>query len=258
MTDPVFLAEDHLAGVRAGDAYELTGAEARHAVAVRRLRRGEGVEIVDGAGTRLRGDVAATVANPPSLTITVRDVVAEPAPAPELVLVQALGKGGRDEAAIEAATELGVDAVVAWQSQRCVSRWTGGKVAKSTARWESILSAAAKQSRRARFPRMLGFAAGTDIHADGGPLAEIRTSNPRVLVLHESAERPLTSLDLDDHDPRRPVVVVVGPEGGLSPEEVAAWAAAGGDIVLLGPHVLRTSTAGPAALTLLNARLGRW
>lgn len=258
MTDPVFLARQRLGELSPGNEYELTGAEARHAVVVRRIRSGERIELVDGEGTRVRGSVAATGANPPSLTLTVAAVESEPPPTPELILVQALGKGGRDEAAIEAATELGVDGVAAWQSERCVSRWDAAKTTKGIARWESILAAAAKQSRRARFPRMLGFAAGGAIHSARGPLAEALAADARIFVLHESAQTALTGLDLDGHDPRRPVVVVVGPEGGLTEAELSSWAGAGGEIVLLGRHVLRTSTAGPAALALLNARLGRW
>ncbi|QGH69553.1 16S rRNA (uracil(1498)-N(3))-methyltransferase [Pseudactinotalea sp. HY158] len=262
MTDPVFFAADLPAAARVGDTFELTGPEARHAVAVRRIRVGEAIEIVDGAGTRLRGRATAVGANPPSLTLGVEDRVLEPAPSPELILVQALGKGGRDEAAIEAATELGVDAVVAWQAERSVARWDGPKVAKGVHRWESILVAAAKQSRRARFPRMLGFAAGPGILGVGGPLGPAIAAGARILVLHESAEAPLTAMALgsgrDAGPADRPVVVVVGPEGGLSEAELARWSGAGGTATLLGPHVLRTSTAGPAALTVLNARLGRW
>lgn len=249
MTLPVFLGER----LDPGEGHhQLTGAEARHALRVRRIRPGERIDIVDGAGVRLRGVVTATESEPDRLTIAVEHRLTEEPPRPPVFLVQALGKGGRDEAAIEAATELGVDGILAWQSERSVSRWHGAKIAKGVARWSALIQAAAKQSRRARFPQNLGFVAG----AQAGPaLAERIGGTAQVFILHESADQSLVRSQIDGG---APVVIVVGPEGGLTDAEIDHWRAHGGRPVQLGHHVLRTSTAGPAAVAVVNAQVGRW
>ncbi|MGC5616496.1 RsmE family RNA methyltransferase [Georgenia sp. Z1491] len=309
MTRPVFLAEPaELADVRAGGVAHVRGPEAHHAASVRRIRSGEEVDVVDGRGRRVTG--AVTDAAKDRLTVSVTTVVDEPAPTPRLVLVQALGKGGRDEQAVESATELGVDRVVPWQAERCVSRWDA-KADKGRARWTSVAEGAAKQSRRARVPavdavvttasladavaRATGAGAaeasgpgGTAGHGAGAPGAA--GSGATVLVLHESATERLAALlaagavapgPAAPEVPVRPAAVapgpaapevpvqhaaaapgevwcVVGPEGGISDAELDALVAAGAVPVRLGPHVLRTSSAGPAALAALGAALGRW
>ena len=230
-----------------GAAFALTGAEARHAVSVRRIRVGETVEVVDGRGGRMRGQVRSAEKN--SLEIQVDDLRREEPPAARILLVQALAKGGRDEAAIEAATEVGADAVIAWESARSVSQWRGEKSAKGLTRWEGILTSAMKQSRRAFLPELLGFARGEEI-------TDLLPTGAHVLVLHETATTPLTAADLPESGV---IAVVVGPEGGLSEGELEMFTRApGAQQVLLGPEVVRTSTAGPAAIAVLNARLGRW
>lgn len=261
MSTPVFLAEpDELRGAEPGGTVTLRGEEARHAVGVRRIRTGETVDLVDGAGRRVRGEVVAAAAG--ELSITAGTVHDEPAPTVRLVLVQALAKGGRDEQAVEMATELGVDGVVPWQSRRCVSVWQGAKVARGRDRWQAVARSAAKQSRRAWLP-------GVEPLVTGSALAEraraVVAAGGAVLVLHESATTAISSARLPDgaaatatDAPVPEVLVVVGPEGGLTDEEVAELAAVGGEVVLLGPHVLRTSTAGPVAVATLSHRLGRW
>ncbi len=252
MTAPVFVVDaGTFDGVVAGSVWTLTGPEARHAIAVQRLRAGEPIEVVDGAGVRLRG-VVAEGSDPSAVVIEVDAVEVEPSPTPRLVLVQALAKGGRDEMAVEAATELGVDAVLPWQSERSVVQWRGDKAAKGEQRWQALVHAATKVARRTRLPQVLPFARGAalvDVVRDAVARGAV------VLVLHEVAVQPLIDVDLDD---AAEVVVVVGPEGGLSDAEVAALTTAGGRAVLLGPHVLRASTAGPAALAVLASRTGRW
>jgi 16S rRNA (uracil1498-N3)-methyltransferase len=221
---PVFLVEPGaLAGVAAGGTYVLDGAEGRHAGVVQRRAPGERVDVVDGAGVRLRGTVGAVDGDRVRLDVLER--VDEPAGDPALVLVQALAKGDRDELAIEAATEVGADAVVPWQAERSVVVWRGDRAAKSRARWVGTVRAATKQARRAHLPDV-AVATDTARLADPGRGAE--------------------------------VLVVVGPEGGISDRELALLTDAGARAVRLGPHVLRTSTAGPVALALLAERLGRW
>jgi 16S rRNA (uracil1498-N3)-methyltransferase len=169
-----------------------------------------------------------------------------------VVLVQALAKGDRDELAVQAATELGVDAVIPWQAQRSVSRWEGVKVAKGRERWRAIVREAVKQSIRPRVPEVEELATTKDL---------VRlAATARVLVLDPTAEARLSRLDLTapGDGSATDVLLVVGPEGGISPAEVEALRDAGAVPVALGSGILRTSTAGPAALALVNAALGRW
>lgn len=245
MSYPTFF--DPLLAEPPGADLELLGPEAHHAVSVRRIRPGETVDVVNGRGLRVRGTVAT--AERTGLRISGATATLEPAPQVRIILVQALGKGGRDEAAIEAATEVGVDGVIAWESERSVSQWRGEKAAKGLARWEAILIAAMKQSRRSHLPELLGF-------ARRGEITGLIPAGAHVCVLHQDATETLTTTPL----PTAGVIaIVVGPEGGLSDAEISTLTGRrDARPVLLGPHVLRTSTAGPAALAVLNTRLGRW
>ncbi|MPV37195.1 16S rRNA (uracil(1498)-N(3))-methyltransferase [Georgenia subflava] len=243
-----------------GATVTLRGDEARHAAVVMRLRAGERVDLVDGAGLRVSGTVSAAAKD--ELTVAVESRAQELAPAVRLVLVQALAKGGRDEQAVETATELGVDAVVPWQAARSVSVWSGPKLERGRQRWSAVALAAAKQSRRSWVPAVREPVRTSGLAAD---VAATVAAGGAVLVLHEQAAVPLAAARLPgpgaadaDASGASDVVVVVGPEGGITDEEVAALTDAGGQPVLVGPHVLRTSTAGPAALAVLAQRLGRW
>ncbi len=252
MSAPVFLGDpEELADARPGTTLTVRGREGRHAVAVRRLRPGETVDVVDGDGTRARGAVVTAAGD--ELTVQVEDVTREPEPRVRLTLVQALAKGSRDEDAVEAATEVGIDAVVPWQSERCVSVWAGPKAARGRDRWRAVALAAAKQSRRARVPHVADLVQGRALL----PLVEeVIAAGGSVLVLHEEATAPLATAALPAGEGE--VLLVVGPEGGLSEQEVSELAERGAAVVRLGPHVLRTSTAGPVAAALLAQRLGRW
>lgn len=258
MSAPVFLVEPGALGaIGPGSAYLLDGAEGRHAGVVQRRVPGERVDVVDGAGARLECVVGSVGAEGVTLHVVAR--TDESAPDVLLVLVQALAKGDRDELAIEAATEVGADAVVPWQAERSVVVWRGDRAAKSRSRWLGTVRAAAKQSRRAWIPEV-------ELAVDGrGLVARVSGTvgaGGLALVLHEEASEPLAHVDLSDlgagAGQRREVLVVVGPEGGISARELEALTGAGAIAVRLGPHVLRTSTAGPIALALLAQRLGRW
>lgn len=254
MSAPVFLAEPGtLDGVAAGGAYLLDGAEGRHAGVVQRRGPGERVDVVDGAGVRLLGRVERVSAE--GVLLAVDEVSREERAWPLLVLAQALAKGDRDELAIEAATELGVDSVVPWQAERSVVVWRGERAAKSRARWLGTVRAAAKQARRACVP---GVERSVDTTALAVRVAATVAGGGVVLVLHEEATAPLYEVPLPPPGTQAEVLVVVGPEGGIAPAELDALTGAGALVVRLGPLVLRTSTAGPAALALLNARLARW
>lgn len=255
MSNPVFFAPaGALDGLRPGNEFVLEGSEARHAITVKRLTPGEAVDIADGAGKRLIGTVAAVGSG--QLTVLATEVLDEPRPWTRLVLVQALAKGDRDELAIETATELGIDAVVPWQAERSIVRWKGERAAKAHGKWQSVVTAAAKQARRAWIPEVRDA-------VDGGGLVKAVQEAGLAIILHEAARRPLREV-LESWDRTSPdasvreVLLIVGPEGGITPKEVTRLCDAGAVTALLGSHVLRSSTAGPAAVVLASDVLGRW
>ncbi|QAY71481.1 16S rRNA (uracil(1498)-N(3))-methyltransferase [Xylanimonas protaetiae] len=255
MSAPVFLADTSLAAHTPGSTYVLDGAEGRHAAVVQRKRVGERVDVVDGVGDRLVCVVAATEGS--QVRLTVEDVVKEPAPDVVVTLVQALAKGDRDEMAVEAAVETGADAVLPWQAERSVVVWRGDRAARSRARWVATVRAAVKQARRAWVPPVGDAVTTAQLAAR---VRDVVAAGGAALVLHEEATTPIAAATLpapDAADPRQ-LLVVVGPEGGIGEAELRTLTDAGALAVLLGPHVLRTSTAGPVAIALLSERLGRW
>ncbi|GAA1951951.1 16S rRNA (uracil(1498)-N(3))-methyltransferase [Microbacterium deminutum] len=242
---PLHFLLDQPAAQQPGDAVVLTGTEAHHAATVRRVRVGEEVTIGDGRGVWLAGECESVAPREVVVRIAMRTEVARPHP--RIVLVQALAKGDRDELAVQAATELGVDEIVPWQAARSVSRWDAAKAEKGRARWAAIVREAGKQAHRAWLPDVSSLLSSAALAG--------RAAASRLLVLEPNAPTALTSLVLGANDD---IVLVVGPEGGIAPDELEALAAAGGEPVRLGDTVLRTSTAGPAALAVVNAALRRW
>lgn len=240
---------------QAGSELTLTGAEAKHAIAVRRMRVGEAIQLANGKGARAVGTVAGIddSKSAASLNMRVDAVAQEPLPNPSLHLVQALAKGDRDELAIQAATELGVVGVVPWQAERSVSKWEGAKLAKGVERWQSIVAEAAKQALRAHTP-VVGMP------VTSSQLSKAVAQYSLVLVLDPTADEALTSVSLPkgNAETEASIAVVVGPEGGISPVELVALVSAGAVRVKLGHEILRTSTAGLAALSILQSRLGNW
>ena len=237
MSAPVFLADD-----LSGDRVVLRGSEGRHAATVRRLRPGEVVDVCDGRGGRATCTVRGVARD--EVVLDVRSRTVEPEPEPRLVLVQALAKGERGELAVELATEIGVDEVVPWAAARCVVRWEGPRGERALERWRSTAREAGKQSRRARLPTV------APLHSTPQVAERVRAASG--LVLSETAPTRLAEVPLPAAGE---VVLVVGPEGGIAPDELAAL---GGTPVRLGPEVLRTSTAGAAAAAVVSARTGRW
>jgi 16S rRNA (uracil1498-N3)-methyltransferase len=242
VTPPLFLVPD----LGAGDTIVLTGAEAHHAATVKRLAVGEPALLADG-----QGGLAEARARQVSPDRVVFDVLScrrlEP-PEPRLVVVQALPKGERAELAVELLTELGVDEIVPWSADRAISQWKGDRVAKGVAKWQRAAQEAAKQSRRARIPAVSQLAGSTEV---ARRIAAARVA----LLLDSDADEPLSGVAVPHAGE---LLLVVGPEGGLSPAELALFAGRGGRPVRLGAEVLRTSTAGAAALAVLSVALGRW
>jgi 16S rRNA (uracil1498-N3)-methyltransferase len=240
---PLFLASE---AALAADPVVLDGAEGHHAARVRRVRPGERVDVTDGRGRVAECVVASVERDALSLSILGRREV--PAPRLRLVVVQALPKGARGELAVETLTEVGADVVVPWAASRCVVQWRGDRGARALGRWRDHAREAAKQARRAWLPVV------RELATTGEVAALLRTATLGV-VLHETANRPLTSLTFPSDGE---IVLVVGPEGGVADDELAAFAAAGGVVCRLGDTVLRTSTAGVAGAAVLLARCGRW
>ncbi|GES23326.1 ribosomal RNA small subunit methyltransferase E [Acrocarpospora pleiomorpha] len=241
MTVPVFLHD-----LDARSRILLDGPEGRHAASVRRLRAGERVDLTDGAGAVAECVVA--VARKDALDLDVLRRYDVPAPEPRLVVVQGLPKGDRGELAVETMTEAGVDEIVPWAAGRCVTQWKGERGEKSLARWRSTAREAAKQARRFHLPEIADQASTTRVTA-------LLADAALAVVLHEEAAEPLSRLDLPE---KGDIVLVVGPEGGITDDEITKFREAGATPALLGPTVLRTSTAGVAAAAVLLARTGRW
>lgn len=245
MTLPQHLVPS-LAGVTPGTMVTVEGDEAHHAVVVRRLRVGEQVTLADGMGIVATGEVAQTSKRAFDVQVTAVDEVAEPSPS--MTVVQALPKGDRGELAVEVLTEIGAGQIVPWAAARSVAVWKGERAAKSHAKWQITAREAAKQARRAWHPVVPPLATTADAE-------DLVRSADLAVVLHEDATEPIGAIAVPDAGE---IVVVVGPEGGLTDDEVAAFVAAGAVAVRLGDEVLRTSTAGVAAVAALLSRTPRW
>jgi 16S rRNA (uracil1498-N3)-methyltransferase len=238
-----YLSEE-LGAPSVGASVVVAGSEARHAVTVSRLAVGEIVRVGNGAGLVATGTVTRIAPGEFHFVVDAIDEISRPAPA--IWLAQALAKGDRDELAIQAATELGVDGVIPWTASRSISRWEGAKIAKGQERWMAVVREATKQSARSWIPDVAPLVSTKQLAA----LAE----TSRMVVLDPLAAGGLPSLTLDDRD----IVLVVGPEGGIAPAEFDLLSAAGAVGARVGDGILRTSTAGPAAIAVLSAKLGRW
>ncbi|TDU87473.1 16S rRNA (uracil1498-N3)-methyltransferase [Kribbella voronezhensis] len=225
-----------------GSELVLDGAEGRHAAVVRRIRPGERVRLTDGRGSFAEGPVTAASKTGVTVSVESRGTVA--AASPRLVVVQALPKGERAELAVEMLTEVGADLVVPWNAERSQFRSNPERVAKTVAKWRAWAFEASKQSRRSWFCEVAPIASTAEV-------AQLLRDAALPVVLHEEAKTALSSVQLPEAGD---IVLVVGPEGGISPAELAAFAV---EPVLLGDTVLRTSTAGVAAAAALLSR-SRW
>ena len=251
MTAPLFFADpDRLAAAEVGDVVELGGAEGRHAATVRRLVAGERLDLSDGAGLLCVAEV--TAAQGQVLHARVLERVLVPKPTPRITVVQALAKGDRDERAVETMTEVGVDVIVPWQAARSIVRWDSPRAQKAVTRWRTTAREAAKQARR---PWLVDVPLLESTSAVVARLGAAVAAGGVAVVLHEVAAAPLSGLAFA---PDAEVVLVVGPEGGVADDELAAFEAVGAVVRRLGPTVLRTSTAGTVAAAIVMANSGRW
>jgi 16S rRNA (uracil1498-N3)-methyltransferase len=252
MVLPLFRT-DGIENAEVGQRIPLTGAEGKHAVSVRRMRLGEAIQLSDGRGLRVIGSVAEISSN--ELVVAAEEVAREGEPKLKITVAQALAKGDRDELAIQAATELGCWAVIPWQAERSISRWDSNKAKKGVERWQSIVTEASKQSLRAWDPVV-------QEPATSKQLAALVASFNLVIVLEPSAEARLSSIDfaslVAETNGSAGVCLVVGPEGGISPEELRLFTEFGAKVVRLGDEVLRTSTAPVAAISAILALSGNW
>lgn len=226
-----------------GAQVTLDGSEGRHAATVSRVRPGESLLVGNGRGLMVTGTVSESSKDVVRFTVdTVKHVAQN---TPQITLVQALAKTDRDERAVETSTELGIDVVVAWAADRSISKWEGPKVDKGLTRWSAIAREATKQSIRPYLPIV-------DTHVTTSQLIK-ELEGQHIIVLDPTGDVSLGSLELDG----RNIVLVVGPEGGITPSEISRFTEAGAQIVTMGTNILRTSTAGPAALAILNSKLHR-
>jgi 16S rRNA (uracil1498-N3)-methyltransferase len=232
-----------------GELVVVDGDEGFHAASVRRLRPGEHLDLSDGVGAVADCVVEDVGKGRLSARILARRIVDRPTPT--VTVVQALPKSERSELAIELATEVGADAFVAWQASRCVARWDGAaKVDKGLRRWGAVARSAARQSRRPYVPAVDGVLSTREL------VERVRALPPAtVLVLHESATRPLADVPLEHVGA---LTLVIGPEGGIPSDELSALTGAGAVAVRLSPSVLRTSTAAAVALGALGVLTPRW
>lgn len=245
MVEPLFRIELAVLPV-AGQKILLTGPEAKHAATVRRMRIGEAIQLSNGQGVRVRGVVNSVESS--QVDIEVAEVISEPMPKIQIHLAQALAKGDRDELAIQAATELGIFGVIPWQAERSISRWDGPKATKGRERWQTIVNEAAKQSLRV-FEPLVSEPKSTK------ELAGLVASFDSVLILDPSSGVGISSQALPNSGR---LLLIVGPEGGISDSELSLLESSGAHRVHLGESILRTSTAGLAAISALMATSGAW
>ncbi|APT92112.1 16S rRNA methyltransferase [Corynebacterium phocae] len=256
MSLPVFLHPD-LSAAAPGSSVAIDGAEGRHAVTVKRVQPGQQVALVDPEG--FRAEVTVTDVQGKDLLVgTVGAIAQVPEPDPRVVVIQAIPKSERAELAVDLATQAGADEIIAWQADRCVAKWDGKKAHKAVAKWQAAATAAAKQSRRPRVPRVSGplsTAQVAQLIGNGNPGA---TTAPgpapaTAFVLHEEGQTSLKDVPQDQL--RGTIYLLIGPEGGIGPEELQRL---GATAVRLGPEVLRTASAAMVALAVLGVRTNRW
>jgi 16S rRNA (uracil1498-N3)-methyltransferase len=262
MTSPLFIADAVSVPptIGVGQKMSLPAALQRHVAKSLRMENGDELMVSDGVGTRVTG----TLIDAENGVVKVAEVTKEKAPSVRLCLVQALAKGGRDELAIEESTEIGVDGVLPWQADRSIVQWNGAKQAKAAKKWQSVLTAASEQSRRSRVPQLQAKASSKQLERI---ISQVSSQGDLVLVLHQDATQTWSQIEercarmaerAEANGETSTIYVVVGPEGGISDKEIEQFTRVGAQAVVIGSTIMRASTAGPVALSLLSRALGRW
>lgn len=250
MTDPVFRYPT-LTQTVVGDDVTLDAEQSHHAVRVRRFTAGRKIDLVDGKGLRAAGKIVSADAS--ECRVLIEKIVTETYRGPDISLIQARATDRRDEAGVEAAIQLGVARVIPWLAERSVAKWKPN----TRERWQAIADSAAQVARTSLWPEVLD-------PVDTGQLcAYIKAGGgqERTLVCHENASETITAVLTGwaaSKEPPARVNVIIGPEGGITDEELTQFAAVGASQVLLTPTVLRVSVASAAALSVIGAYLGRW
>jgi 16S rRNA (uracil1498-N3)-methyltransferase len=230
-----------------GRSCTLPPPQAHHAMRVLRLKRGEPVILFNGDGAEYAAVVVEASRDRFALDVTGRDVMDREAPF-AVTLAQAVSSGERMDYTIQKAVELGIAAIQPLEARRSVVRLSADRAQRRVAHWQAVAIAACEQCGRNRVPPVLPlmqldqFLAGCGARRDG---------ERRVLL------SPRTSRGLRDLErPTGAIVMLAGPEGGLSPEEERVAEQTGFLPVRLGPRVLRTETAAVAALAAMQALWG--
>jgi 16S rRNA (uracil1498-N3)-methyltransferase len=227
------------------ESIEVAGDEAHHAIKVLRIKTGEEILISDGAGKWARASVESIEKK--TFTAKVLERGFQEEKSPRIIVVQGLPKSDRVKDAIEILVESGVDLIIPWQADRSISKWQQDSLAK----WQNVAIAATKQSRRFRKPEIVE---GLSL----SQLLELESETGAILVMHESATTKLSEVVTSKFASKSEIMIVIGPEGGISDSELATLEGAGAHIVGLGPEVFRSAHAGGAALSAVSALIGRW
>ena len=224
-----------------GSIYEFNNDDAFHAIKVLRIEAGEIFNLSDGKGSWSK--VSVENVNKKSMTVKVLEIGHQEALDTSFTIIQAIPKGDRIKESIELSTEGGADRIVMWKASRSIGR-SEDKLDKL----QLTAREASKQSRRFSIPQISGVASTNDV------IDEIAKAD-LALVFHESATSQLSTAVAKG---AKKVVIIIGPEGGLTDSEVSDFAAAGAKVVLMGRPILRSAHAGLAALAAVNTALSIW
>ena len=229
--------------ISTGQRQVLENEEAHHAIKVLRLNTGEVIKISDGVGNWVSGPIVEITKKELFISITERGEIQ--AAKPELVLAQAITKSDRNKEMLELAVEAGVDRIIPWQSERSISKWQSD----SEQKWQVGIKQSCKQARQVKLPQLMQVMSTSEVIKSIG-------EGGFGIVFHEEASTKFSELIIPNS--QSSVYLVIGPEGGISEQELLSFQNNGSKVVRLGDTVLRSAHAGFAALSAVQTKLGRW